>query len=55
MQIEFMNDHYGIKDNLMKFLAFEMTWYNCLLIMFVVMLCFRIIGFMLFRAGVSKF
>ena len=54
MDIEMMNDHYDLKDNLMTFLDYKMNYQINFLIFIGMIIFLRIIAFFFFKALVTK-
>ena len=51
---EFRNDEYGIRDDLMEFVGYKLSYYSCVLIFLALIVGFRIIAFLMFRVLVGK-
>jgi len=54
LDIEFDNDKYEIRDQLMSFLGYELGQYNCMLIFIGVVVAFRILAFICFKCLLKK-
>jgi len=55
MQNEFKYDERGIRDNLMTFLNYDMTYWDCFYVFLAIMVVCRILAFFTFSALVRKF
>lgn len=51
---EFRNDKYGLRDDIMDFVGYDLSYAKCVYIFIALILVFRVVAFLMFRVLVSK-
>jgi hypothetical protein len=52
---EFSNDPHGLRDDLMKFIDYKLSYGKCCGILVLLIIGFRIVAYIMFRSLVTKF
>lgn len=51
---EFSNDQYGLRDDLMEFVGYKLSYSKCIFIFIALIVMFRVVAFFMFRILVSR-
>ena len=51
---EFKNDEYELRDDLMEFIGYKLSYWKCVYIFVALIVMFRVMAFLMFRVLVTK-